>query len=98
MLQKRNSLLKIVTEKPLNAETPSEYNAEKFVTPNELHFIRNHLDIPKINLESYVLVIEPALKNEKFFLSLDDIKTKFPIHTITGLLTRPSHVNFNLIK
>ncbi len=92
MLPKRNALLKIVTEIPFNAETPSEYNAEKFVTPNELHFIRNHLDIPKINLESYVVEIEQALKNEKVFLKLHDLKTKFPIHTITGLLTIDPHM------
>jgi sulfite oxidase len=80
----RHPLLKIVSQKPFNAETPSQLN-DSLVTPNELHFKRNHLPVPKINIEDFKLEISSVLDNgNSKTLTIEDLKTKFNIYTIPG--------------
>ncbi len=82
---KRHPLLKVLSAKPFNAETPSNFSVENPITPNELHFKRNHLPVPSnIDLENYKLEITNSLTNETKTLNLNDIKTKFPVITIPG--------------
>ncbi len=81
---KRHALLKVLSAKPFNAETPPAFSVENPITPNELHFKRNHLPVPQVDLEQFQLTLTDSITNETKTLSLDDIKTKFPIHTIPG--------------
>jgi sulfite oxidase len=76
-------LLKIVNEKPFNAETPTELSVDGLVTPNELHFKRNHLPVPiQVNIKDFKLEFVNDLGGEEKTLTIEDLKTKFPIYTI----------------
>lgn len=49
--------LLIRTQKPFNAETPPDAVSDKFYTPNEVFFVRNHLPVPFVDKDSYSLEI-----------------------------------------
>jgi hypothetical protein len=49
------SLPQVNSQKPFNAEPPSELLTDSFITPNELFFKRNHLPVPDIKADDYVL-------------------------------------------
>lgn len=83
---KRHPLLKVIAQKPFNAETPKALSADSLITPNELHFKRNHLPVPKIEIENYKIEIKNSVNGENISLKLDDIKNKFPLHTLQGNL------------
>lgn len=53
----RHPMLKVVTPKPFNAETPREIMLENDLTPNELFYVRNHLPVPQIDVNNYKLEI-----------------------------------------
>lgn len=48
---------KSITTSPENSETPLE-SVASWVTPNRLFFVRNHFDIPKVNVATWELKIE----------------------------------------
>lgn len=84
---KRHPLLKATSERPFNAEPPIAMLAEKFHTPNEYFYVRNHLPVPTLQAADYELELEveagagagkPQLK-----LTLDEIKA-LPKHTVTA--------------
>lgn len=53
------------------------------------HFIRiyrNHLPVPTLNEKDHVLEIELDGGDTEVTFTLDDIKTKFPKHTITATI------------
>jgi len=53
---------------------------------SDLFYVRNHLPVPEIDIDSYTIEIEGfGLKASKT-LTLEEIKTKFPKHTITATL------------
>lgn len=54
----RHPALKVLTAKPFNAETPAAVIDANMVTPSELFYVRNHLPVPKVDPEKYVLRIE----------------------------------------
>jgi sulfite oxidase len=54
---KRHPLLKVLTLKPFNAETPKEFAVENMITPNDLHFVRNHLPVPIVDVEKFQLEV-----------------------------------------
>jgi sulfite oxidase len=78
----RSSLLTVLTRKPFNAETPKELSVENLITPNEFHFKRNHLPVPHVDIEKFELEIIDEINNKTHKFKLDDIKTKYPVHTI----------------
>lgn len=79
----RSAILKVNTKEPFNAETPPVLLPEEFITPNELFFIRNHLPVPVSEPATYTL--EVTMKGlSTVRLTLDDLKTKFPQHTVTA--------------
>ncbi len=65
--------LKIITEQPLNAETPASAWLEK-ETPNSLFYVRNHFDIPELSAESWKLKVIGEVETERSF-SLEQIKS-----------------------
>lgn len=82
---KRHPLLKAASERPFNAEPPISMLAEKFLTPNEYFYVRNHLPVPTLQAADYELELEveagagkPQLK-----LTLDEIKA-LPKHSVTA--------------
>ena len=82
---KRHPLLKVLSQKPFNAESPKEFSADSLITPSKLHFVRNHLPVPKIDTEKFELEIINDLNGKKISLNLEDLKKKFPIFTIPGI-------------
>src|SRR6267142_2508683 len=48
---------KVVTATPENSETPLE-EVRSWVTPNRLFFVRNHFDVPVIDLATWRLKVE----------------------------------------
>ena len=76
--------------KPYDAETPQALLTENFLTPNDLFYVRNHLPVPEIDSQEYQLQVgyeggsgDPA---KELTLTLDDIKSKFPVHVMTATL------------
>lgn len=87
----RHPVLHINNLKPFNAEPPPEILTESYITPSVLFFKRNHLPVPHVDPASYKLQIEIHGPNDKrgggsLSLSLDDLKSKFPKHTVTATI------------
>ncbi|XP_041097851.1 sulfite oxidase, mitochondrial isoform X1 [Polyodon spathula] len=82
----RHPALKINSLKPFNAEPPSEILSENFLTPNVFFFKRNHLPVPEVDPERYRLEISGEGIPKALSLTLEDLKTKFPKHTVTATL------------
>uniref|UniRef100_A0A8C6S5T3 Sulfite oxidase n=1 Tax=Neogobius melanostomus TaxID=47308 RepID=A0A8C6S5T3_9GOBI len=88
----RHPVLRINNLKPFNAETPPEILTESYITPSVFFYKRNHLPVPNIDPATYKLQIEiQAPTNSErgggvLSLSLDDLKNKFPKHTVTATI------------
>ncbi|XP_067832688.1 sulfite oxidase, mitochondrial isoform X1 [Heptranchias perlo] len=81
----RHPVLKVNSLKPFNAEPPLEILSENYLTPSEIFFKRNHLPVPEVDPKTFRLEIAgEGLKSIQ--LTLHDIKTKFPKHTVTATL------------
>jgi sulfite oxidase len=72
----RHPSLKVRSERPCNAEASPE-SLEPFITPNPLFYVRNHLPVPKIDPESFILEIDGPGIPIHYRLSLEELKTKF---------------------
>lgn len=81
----RSAVLKVNTREPFNAETPPVLLPEDFITPNELFFVRNHLPVPVSEPKTYALEVT-GKGFSAVQLTLDDLKTKFPPHTVTATI------------
>ncbi|KAK1902234.1 Sulfite oxidase mitochondrial [Dissostichus eleginoides] len=81
----RHPALHINSLKPFNAEPPPELLSDSFITPSAIFFKRNHLPVPQVDVASYQLHIE-GLPGGVLTLSLEELKTRFPKHTITATL------------
>ena len=80
----RSPVLKVNTQTPFNAETPSVLLADNYITPNDIFYIRNHLPVPRVDPEQYSLEIKGEGIEKPITLTLDDLKTKFPKHKVTA--------------
>lgn len=80
----RHPVLRINNLKPFNAEPPPEILSDSFITPSAVFFKRNHLPVPQVDPASYQLQVEglPGVLT----LSLEELKTRFPKHTVTATL------------
>ncbi len=78
----RHKLLKVLTQKPFNAETPKVFSVDNIITPNELHFKRNHLPVPEVDLNTFELEILNDVTGKKLKFKLDDLKQKFKTYKI----------------
>ena len=81
----RSPIFKVNTNEPFNAETPPVLLPQHFTTPNNLFFVRNHLPVPVVNEDSYRLQVSVPGMNEVSY-SLQDLKAKFPQHTVTATI------------
>lgn len=64
---------------PYNGEPPKRLVTDKEITPNPLHFVRNHGGIPIIDKEDYSFRLDGLVKDPKTF-TLDDLmdESKYP--------------------
>ncbi|TLD11777.1 hypothetical protein PspLS_11669 [Pyricularia sp. CBS 133598] len=64
---------------PYNGEPPKRLTAAKDITPNSLHFVRNHGGIPCIDKDDFSFDMDGLVKNPKTF-TLDDLmdESRFP--------------------
>ena len=92
----RDSRLVYLTEKPCNAETPAS-GLNSFITDTPLFYVRHHFWVPPIDPSSYKITIDLGDGSDEKTYTLDDLRTKFPQHTITAVLqcsgNRRSHMS-----
>ncbi|XP_017138672.1 probable sulfite oxidase, mitochondrial [Drosophila miranda] len=84
----RHALLKPASKRPFNAEPPIGLLAEKFYTPNEMFYVRNHLPVPVLVPEEYELEIDTSGGEQGgplLTLTLAQIKA-LPRHTVTAAI------------
>jgi len=74
-MRKALQQMSVVSESPLNAETPRLALQEK-LTPNSLFYVRNHFDIPEAESDTWSLDVGGEVQKAASF-SLDDLKA-FP--------------------
>src|SRR5438045_6434229 len=53
---------KVVTQTPENSETPLE-GVRGWVTPNRLFFVRNHFEVPSLDLSRWRLWVEGCVEH-----------------------------------
>ncbi|GMR31175.1 hypothetical protein PMAYCL1PPCAC_01370, partial [Pristionchus mayeri] len=86
----RHPALKVNNAKPFNAESPAALLMDNFRTPNDLFFVRNHLPVPKTDLDSHRVRIEGLVHIEgvevrkELDLSVGDLKKKYKEYEITS--------------
>lgn len=81
----RLNIFRVNSAKPFNAEPPSDLLISNFITPNEIHYVRNHLPVPIVDPKEYTLTIEGlGVKTTK--LTIDDIKSKFPLVKVVAAI------------
>lgn len=78
----RSSLLNVLSSKPFNAESPKQASVENLITPNDLHFKRNHLPVPHVNVNEFELEIVDEINGKSYKFKLDELKKKYSIYTI----------------
>lgn len=81
----RTPILKINTKEPFNAETPTVLLDDEFITPNNLFFVRNHLPVPKVDPDKFVLEVQMS-DGEPIRFTLDDLKSKFKQYEVTATI------------
>ena len=82
----RSPILKVNTQTPFSAETPSVLLAENYITLNDIFFVRNHLPVPQVDLGQYTLEIKGEGVEKPIRLTLKELKTKFPKHVVTATI------------
>jgi sulfite oxidase len=65
------------TTHPFNGEPRIERLTESYYTPNELHYVRNHLPVPDIDDDDWELEVSGTGVTKPQTFTLKDIKTKF---------------------
>lgn len=75
-------MIRLTGRHPLNCETPvKELHKEGFLTPQNLHVIRNHGAVPKLNWETHVLKVHAGGQGaQSLDLSMEVLDKEFP-HT-----------------
>jgi len=81
----RKSQLIVHQEHPLNAEPPGNLLRQSFLTPQEHFYVRTHGSIPAVDPTSYRLLLT-GLVQRKRELSLDELRSLSPAHTVTATL------------
>jgi sulfite oxidase len=75
----------VYEEQPLNAAPPLDLLCRSFITPQQHFFIRCHGTTPHIDPRNYRLTITGAV-HRPLTLSLDELRSRFPAHTVTATL------------
>ncbi len=72
-----------VEENPFNAEAPLEILADP-LTPTQLFYVRNHFDVPTINLDDWRLTIDGAVE-QQLELSMEDLRRFTEVRITTAI-------------
>src|SRR6266478_6336271 len=72
-------------EQPFNAEPPGDLLRQSFLTPQERFYVRTHGSIPAVDPTSYRLLITGMVQRKRE-LSLDELRSMSPAHTVTATL------------
>jgi sulfite oxidase len=72
------------SERPYNAEAAME-SLDPFITRNEKFYVRNHLPVPKIELDNFKVTVEGLGISQVKEYTLEDLK-KFPKTEITATI------------
>lgn len=83
-MRKDPSLL-IHTTTPFNAEPPLEKLRENYITPRELFYVRNHGEIPNVDVNTYRLVVN-GMVERPLELTLDTLQNDYPKRTVMATL------------
>ncbi|KAI0390829.1 Oxidoreductase, molybdopterin-binding domain-containing protein [Xylariaceae sp. FL0594] len=84
----RDPRLRRITEKPCNAETPSDELAANFLTPNETFYVRNHMWVPVVDeaeADNHGITIELP-NGETRTYTIAELKARFKQYAITAVL------------
>ena len=72
-------MVRLTGRHPFNSEPPvSELHKTQFLTPGNLHIIRNHGAVPKLEWETHKLSIGGSLCPNPMELSMDELTKTFP--------------------
>lgn len=80
----------------MNAEPPLKDLIQSWITPNELFYIRSHAPVPKIDTQSFRLIVD-GLVQQKLELSLEEIAA-FPQHSAVATMTCAGNRRFEHSK
>ncbi|KAF0477190.1 nitrate reductase [Gigaspora margarita] len=70
-------MVRLTGKHPFNAESPLSLLMDQgFITPNPLHYVRNHGPVPKLHWDTHRLIVD-GLVSKPLNLSMNDIE-KFP--------------------
>lgn len=73
-------MVRLTGRHPFNAEPPvPELDKTGFLTPGNLHIIRNHGTVPKLDWDTHKLNIGGPLAKNHLQLSMDELTGEFPI-------------------
>ena len=84
----RDSRLRVITQKPCNAETRGDELANSFLTPNEVFYVRNHMWVPVVDeaeADQHNIRIELPNGDIKNY-TLGDLKARFRQYTVSAVL------------
>ncbi|KAK3107113.1 hypothetical protein FSP39_007409 [Pinctada imbricata] len=93
----RHPALKPSSVKPFNAEPPLELLVDKYLTPNELFFVRNHLPVPDIDPKKYRLTVGGKGSRRELSLSLDELR-KFPQKSVVCIVQCAGNRRSEMVK
>lgn len=71
---------------PYNGEPPKRLVTDKAITPNSLHFVRNHGGIPLIDKEKFSFEVNGLVANPRSF-TLDDLMDESQFPRVSKLVT-----------
>jgi nitrate reductase (NAD(P)H) len=72
-------LIRLTGKHPMNAEPPlARLFDGGLITPNELHFVRNHGSVPRLLWEFHRLDITTQNNATTLSLTMNDLKTRYP--------------------
>mmetsp|Transcript_52938 Transcript_52938/g.63742 ORF Transcript_52938/g.63742 Transcript_52938/m.63742 type:complete len:688 (-) Transcript_52938:290-2353(-) len=77
--------LLVAAARPFNGEPRIDLLTRDYYTPNELFYVRNHLNCPDIIPKDYRLIVK-GRGIKKHVFTLDDLKTKFPKYEVVTTL------------
>ena len=71
------------TAAPLHLELPAD-QLTSWITPNELHFVRNHFEVPQIDPSTWTLLVDGEV-DHPLTLTLDDLRTFESVNAVRTL-------------
>lgn len=86
-IPRHKSLIRLTGPHPFNAEPPTNTLLEKgFITPNSLHYVRNHGTVPKLDWDKHVIQVT-GLVEKRLSLRMDELVANYRSVKIPVTLT-----------